>query len=869
MLRAAGEGIMGKHETTSGKWSRRHVESLSCRLLSDHPDSPPILKCLFEQDKVAAYLKAAIWQSLKRPSKHEKSQNSDHERNMFAFCRKSEHRKSQDNDETTHVFALYGKYGQGKSRVIDKVLNDLEQKNNFRKYKKFTVFDHGKESLLRDFDIFVSDKWSKFKSISFLILSTLIVVLLIYIVGYFLQTILKYLTTELNILTGDNVANDYRFAKHIILKFLDTKLNITIYESLKNDSGFVKYVMRVFVPSILFSLPLAYAGWAYFARDWNRKILFGKFKKNDIVQWFCSLVDLRGFATLIIIDDLDRAPPDQQRAFLLALNKHKHDAGKVFLVAFDEEPLLARGGDAPNPAELLDKTFDASFRMAPMNVEDAVMMACAFLQAIWLKNPLCPWARRLNDPQITGDLARMLYLHGSASARCARRVVNNLYMDVLRLRPRDYNDISALIRLAGIFQYVPAVESDLEFMISHLNQHDDTSLIKSVKQRFPDALDETRETELKTFLVRTRHMKPEDGYWGYVLRISDRHLYIKRGESLDEDWRKMDSPACTGKFRLEWALMDVSAAAETSPLVRKRAYHDMRKGVRPDIRREESRGAKELYEELLELIGAEPVWGKCKPGDEELLRRALASRIMAHDGACLRCMKRTEFVRLIENYEKDCGKIGRSFPPILFFTDKKGRADKKGRRIWASPEQAILHLRSLGASMTAPKGYKLQDNIQLMLRHSRGTPYLTRYGQYTTRLLSPGDIVSAIELAWPDFQAGSASDELTEEEMRHFTALGRILPQLGRSQACLPNAHKHWLAQRLRDGHLEAVFSALTLLVPKSQSDTSRIWCDETRDEITRLIEDIVGTDFRDFLGDKLNQYSSRAFVVKVIRYYL
>jgi hypothetical protein len=122
---------------------------------------------------------------------------------------------------------------------------------------------------------------------------------------------------------------------------------------------------------------------------------------------------LYGPPDLLIVDNLDRAVAEQQRAFLLALRRNYADLPAAVVVAFDETPLSLSDPNPDTPQELLSKAFITSVRLYPMTKDDVKAIVIGILHDLRADDPeanrypLC----HLQYAQVTGDLARILFFH--------------------------------------------------------------------------------------------------------------------------------------------------------------------------------------------------------------------------------------------------------------------------------------------------------------------------------------------------------------------------------------------------------------------------------------------------------------------------
>ena len=178
---------------------------------------------------------------------------------------------------------------------------------------------------------------------------------------------------------------------------------------------------------------------------------------------------------LVVLDDLDRATTDQQRAVLHALVRHTQLLRCPLVVCFDETEFLATDPDPEEPAELLLKLIQVRLRLPPRSREDAVLLAWGAV-SVWHKaNPgRRNWGRPFLHPVWVGHLARVMLVTGSVGPRRAKSLVAEVMLAAEGLR-RGQNDqgpnlgdANALLLLAALGQIQPLVRRDPDLLLACL-----------------------------------------------------------------------------------------------------------------------------------------------------------------------------------------------------------------------------------------------------------------------------------------------------------------------------------------------------------------------------------------------------------------
>jgi len=711
----------------------------SGQMLSDLPCDAPQIDDLFEQNSVERALIKTI------------------ERSIVAL--NDDGRKPKD---PALIIALYGRFGQGKSRVLENITAHFQLhcavgrkrrkwgffrredvrtagRNIARKLRltdsvrTFRVSNYQEKDLLENFDLFVEYR----KALLLLVVFALTFILLFGTFG---------------ILSGLINKND-----RLVFTLIGLLISVVVGGSFQLVSG-----LRLLWRDVLRGFRMK--GW------------------EGIQDAFMPLIC--GPPKLMIVDDLDRATIAQQKAILMSLRRQRPALKSVVLIAFDEEPLLSSMKDQASPNELLTKTFDVSIRLAPLNVQDAADMAVKFTRRLREINSDCPFAKNMNHPMIVGDLGRVFYLHGNASARFAKKLINNVYLESYRMRLLEYHDISALIRINGLFEYVPTMESDLDFVAHNLMDGTDDELIAVVENRFGESIKEDRKEALRFYLCHSRHMKPSHGGWQKILRV----------------WREFDrGSSSTASFVFSdewveaWCQHDVFLVSRHDLATRRSSYRAIKSspGLPPSDREVIRRDA------------------SIKSGTdaEKNLWCSLVNRLMAYDSAYIDDLNWNEFALFVSMFQEEA--LDHS-PPLTIRKEGEG---------WGTLAQLIAH-------HSAFRNVLLTDNLRHNFRNALRSNNIkfTREILPTTRQ-DDGSLISAVVVAWPDFY----SDKTPTAFQNHFTALKELVRRYPTGIPIFPHAHENWIRRKADNEEFEAIVHALLLLIPVSfGDDVGTVWPHET-----------------------------------------
>lgn len=422
---------------------------------------------------------------------------------------------SNGQNRKTWILAVHGRLGQGKSTVIEELKSKLHKKDiptnsgrsiNVCKVSDFSISDENIEALEQNFDLFFASWRTGTIFISTLVV-TLLSILLIFFAGgvaAFVQILISSFFPAVEIDLG-------------VLGFASIFASLAIGYKLIGLDEILKRSWRSKLKNIRF--------YNFFN--------FSKFVKNYV----------SGFPDVIIIDDFDRAKTDQQLAMLWSLRRHKSHLKTIIIIPFDEVPLIKYLESENMGVEVLEKTFDAAFRMPALQKEDSVSLAIKFSQELYslncykdnsdssrvtLSNHI---ANLFNSTTAVADLARIFFLHGRASARFAKTFVNNTFIAAHINKITTADDLSALMRIIGMYEYFPFLENQTERFGDLLALSSPEEILKNVEGRIGKTIPSEARSSAKRYLKNTNHMQPYFGNWG-------RLFGAREGEVLynDNDW---------------------------------------------------------------------------------------------------------------------------------------------------------------------------------------------------------------------------------------------------------------------------------------------------------------------------------------------
>lgn len=238
---------------------------------------------------------------------------------------------------------------------------------------------------------------------------------------------------------------------------------------------------------------------------------------------------------LLVIDDLDRAKVEQQRAVLRALYKHARMLQCAVVVCFDERELLASKADPDPPEELLRKVLNYAIRIPPRTKEDALLLATGICADWVARNRESSLVGAVAHPLYAADLARVAWLLGQPGPRRIKDLLAHTLMLAVSRGVVRQDDLSALLRLVAFQQFLPEAGEDIERLIHALEGNRQEAfeayldgllgspaeakppelsfVLKPAPSRVLDKADAPRRAKALHLLLRTRAMQPVRTGW--------------------------------------------------------------------------------------------------------------------------------------------------------------------------------------------------------------------------------------------------------------------------------------------------------------------------------------------------------------------
>lgn len=626
--------------------------------------------------------------------------------------------------------ALHGRHGQGKSRVVQKIRAALGNPSCYRRkvwthhQRPFDCADYSADELLQKFDHFMHQ-------------------------GRMLRSIL--LSVTLVALAG-----------------------LLLWGLLPEDQLFDRWWAAATALLIAVLAPMMPV-----LRDALRGFRLGE----PILRIVGDVFD-RSFLTaeLLVVDDLDRASPEQQSALLHSLNRFRRSFRGVVLFAFDDAPLIKSSLPRRESSELMTKIFDVSYRLSPMSADDAGRLAAELGLEICKRNTDCVVAKRFKEPSVCGGLARVFLINGNASARYARKMINAVYAEAALARLEHPADLLAKIRLAAIAQYLPAIETDLDFLADSLLNASHEVIFEQIAARYGETLDHSSRHRLGRLLDATRHMQPARLQWMLLLRIW-RDTSAPEGAGLaPEGW--------TPHYTRLWASNEALIARLTDPAARLAHWRDL--ANRPFAVLVDPELGNALNQQKVtspkkdnapkESAPADAKNPDCasdhpapQPDDRESRAywRALALTLLIQDHAAFALLPEDEYKSLLSEHRKQPA-------PALAVSSPSLRLTK-------SPLDGLAHaIREPGKHRSGIGFAKLQHEWRMWALSGckDAAPSHAEWPEF-----DGVSVHRAIAQHWPDFSA-TAREWLAQ---RHFREFGAVLGCVPKYDTICPPSHGRWL----------------------------------------------------------------------------
>lgn len=230
---------------------------------------------------------------------------------------------------------------------------------------------------------------------------------------------------------------------------------------------------------------------------------------QSFARFMCASPDV------VVVDDLDRASVEQQRAFLRAITRFSQELGFAVVVCIDESELLAAPPNPETPEELLRKTLTAELRVPDRSREDVALLVMSCVRQFAKTNLDHPLNLALISVSFVGDLTRVLLLETITSPTSPRKVLRLLARVALQaeqLKITDPDDLAALLRLDGLFQLTPILRRYMDELCQVLEVNR-TEQLQSLLTKANVSVD--RRQHVEHYFNRTRMMQPalRDGWF--------------------------------------------------------------------------------------------------------------------------------------------------------------------------------------------------------------------------------------------------------------------------------------------------------------------------------------------------------------------
>lgn len=650
---------------------------------------------------------------------------------ILGFLNATADKQSARDHERNLILALHGRYGQGKTRIVEELKAQIGNTMLCGKrwcrplvVKDFRCSDYAPDDLQFNFDQLMESGRGLRSVFPALVIAAFITAWL----------------SSSDFLRASVV--DYAFAFFAVLA--------------GTFAVPYRYLLRDAIRQFNLNLPLGTIMWTF---------ADSVFRRADIV----------------IVDDLDRAAPTQQTALLASLQRFKAEFSGVVLVVFDDSPLLESLETRVKAGEYITKVFHASFRLAPMNARDAGTMAADYGFALRRQNPNCPIARRFGEPLVCGALARVFHLHGTASARFSKKLVNNVYCAARVGRFTNEADIIALVRLHALLQSLPILEARLEVLAGSLLEASDTELFDHVASRFESALSTAQKSRISEFLARTAHMQPGRLNWLRQLRIwrsSSSESEIGPPAGWHDDWTR------------SWAIAEALLAGQRVPQERREEYlklriHTCRPPAHPEL--QASVRSSKLGQDQDDLVHDwRPVSATQLP--DSMAKEywlALISQVYLFD---------REVVALTPDETVSGILSDHRLKPLntLYFSDTANFRLGSIGTIFRHSLLASDRLFDVRLGIELRALLQAKDQTRVIDNGLALSPWADQFD------------ASCLDFAWPSFV-----DESTDRARNNFRLLGTLLRDFNRSRKVLPLAHRDWIEQKVRRGELSMVVEAI------------------------------------------------------------
>lgn len=288
-------------------------------------------------------------------------------------------------------------------------------------------------------------------------------------------------------------------------------------------------------------------------------------------DWFMHALATSTWALpkIVLVDDLDRARVEQQRAFLRAMLRFSRQMRFAVVVCLDETELLEAPPAPESPEELLRKVIQFELRLPDRGREDAVALVLAVCSQLAETNP--QWVRLLHHPAWLTGLVRCLLLStapGGVSPRLVKHLVNDVVLRAEQSHVTDVLDCCALLRLDGLQRLAPGLRRHNLALLAALECNRDEAFQAALELA---AVPAARQGAARRFFQRTRMLQPAspDGWFRLVGGVEPESAETReeetRDEDANEDWEPL-APRSHDFFRLFLAAVEYLGAGYPASL---------------------------------------------------------------------------------------------------------------------------------------------------------------------------------------------------------------------------------------------------------------------------------------------------------------
>lgn len=216
---------------------------------------------------------------------------------------------------------------------------------------------------------------------------------------------------------------------------------------------------------------------------------------------------------VVVVDDLDRARVEQQRAFLRAILRFSRQMRFAVVVCMDESEILASDPDPEAPDELLRKVIQFELRVPDRGREDILCFVAVLCRE--LSRSAHRFAHTLLSPRWIGDVLRCLLLmqpEGAISPRRVKRLLNDVLAKAEQIGLPTTADRCALLRLECLLRLAPNLRRHNGALLAAMESNRLSELNRALEVA---AVEPAKADAARRFFARSRAMQPaaNDGWF--------------------------------------------------------------------------------------------------------------------------------------------------------------------------------------------------------------------------------------------------------------------------------------------------------------------------------------------------------------------